>query len=196
MKISKKLNVFNQPLIWVIKNSVLIFVLVFLFFMLSNSFPQSSYESVASKWSKYGRVIPPKDYEINQIRPIDYDFLAPKESADGNDFYWLQITGDLLTLTNRNFVPIKGVFNLNLEADPCGNSRKIIFGTQNGPQEFLVGKGASTPVQIDFEIKSNSSIFLAINTDDTRLCKINEGLKRNFMVKITNMTVDDIEINS
>jgi hypothetical protein len=87
LKISKKLNVFTQPLIWVIKNFVLIFVLVFLFFMLSNSFPQSSYESVASKWSKYGRVIPPKDYEINQIRPIDYDFLAPKESAGGNDFY-------------------------------------------------------------------------------------------------------------
>jgi hypothetical protein len=195
LKISQKSDVLKKSTIWIIKNSVLIFIFVFLFFMLNNSFPQGSYESVSSKWSKYGKVVPPKDYELSQIRPIDYDFLAPKESVDGNDFYWLQITGDLLTLTNRNFGPIRGAINLNLDPDPCGNSRKIIFGTQNGPLEFTVNKGASTPVRIDFEIKSNSSIFLAINTDDKRLCKINEGLKRNFMVKITNVTVDDIEIN-
>lgn len=161
-------------------------VLVFLF---KNSFPENPYESVASKWSRYGKVIPPKDYNSNEIRPIDFDFLSPKETANNIDFYWLEITGDLLTLTNRNFVPIKGKVLLKLGADPCGNAREVIFGSQQGPKVFTTSKQEEIPVEINFTIKSNASVFLAINTNDSRICKIEEGLKRSFMAKISDVSV-------
>jgi len=174
--------------------SLITFLIIVLIFLFKNSFPDNSYESVASKWSRYGKVIPPKDYNSNEIRPVDLDFLSPKETANNIDFYWLQITGDLLTLTNRNFVPVEGKVLLDLGADPCGNSREIIFGSQQGPKVFTTSKQGDIPVEINFEIKSNSSVFLAINTDDSRICKIEEGLKRSFMAKISNISVIETNI--
>jgi hypothetical protein len=170
-----------------------LFLIIILVFLFKNSFPENSYESVASKWSRYGKVIPPMDYNPNKIRPVDFDFLSPKESAEKIDFYWLEITGDLLTLTNRNFAPVKGKIIFDLEADPCGNSREVIFGSQQGPKKFTTSKNEVTPVEIEFSIKSNSAVFLAINTSNSKICKINEGLNRSFLAKISNVSIVETE---
>ena len=83
------------------------FTFVLLFFTIFNSMPKTPYESVVSKWFKYGKVVPPLDYSASYIREVDVDFIAPKESSKNGDFYWIQSTGDLITLTNRNFSKIK-----------------------------------------------------------------------------------------
>jgi hypothetical protein len=175
-----------------ILNYVLIAFVSFLaVFAVFNSFPTKPYISIANKWF-LGREVPaPIDYKLNELRKIDIDLLAPKEINENGEFYWLQLSGDLLTLTNRNFKAVTGVLTFDLRYDPCKISREVMVGTQ---KETLIvtTKAEPTSVLVDFTIESNSSIFLSIVSTPKEICRIQEELNRNFMAQLTNIGVQDL----
>ena len=166
--------------------------MILIFFAISNSMPKTPYESVISKWFKYGKVVPPLDFTNSTVREIEIDFIAPKESSENGDFYWLQSSGDLITLTNRNFTKISGILSLNLETDPCRTPRQIIIGNQGGGVEYATKQNKPSLVKINFEIESNSSIFLSIVGLPNTICTIPGSDKRQFMAKVTNVKITNI----
>jgi hypothetical protein len=170
---------------------ILLFLILISIFAIFNSFTNQQYVSVANKWYEGGKVPVPIDYRINDLRKVDIDLIAPKESNEDGDFFWLQTSGDLITITNRNFVKVKGGILFELEIDPCNISRDILIGTQEKTLLVKTQKNPS-PVEFSFNIESNSSIFLSINSLPNDMCQINEELNRKFMAKITNLKVSNL----
>ena len=177
-------------------NGLVVFTLFLLFiFTIINSFPLESYVPVQKKWFIYGKVLPPDDYVQKVLRDIDVDLLAPKETAKDGDFYWLQTSGDLITLTNRNFRPVKGTLSFNLDVDPCGTKRDVFIGTQDGSLAVETSKSKQTKVNFEFKIDSNSSEFFSIVGSPIKPCKINEEMNRSFMTKLTEIKVINLQAN-
>jgi len=181
-----------------LNNLVGMFILLFLVIVtllgIFNSFPMSGYVSVANKWFEGGKVPVPLDYKNSELRFIDVDFISPKESSEDGNFFWLQTSGDLITLTNRNFLDVKGTLSFDLGLDPCKISRDILIGTQE--ETLLIKtKKVPSPVEFDFNIESNSSIFLSINSSPNTLCQINEGLNRKFMARLSNLKVSNLSVD-
>ena len=170
---------------------ILLFLILISIFAVLNSFSNQQYVSVANKWYEGGKVPVPIDYRIDDLRKVDIDLIAPKESNEDGDFFWLQTSGDLITITNRNFVKVKGEISFDLEMDPCGISRDVLIGTQEKTLLVKTQKNPS-PVEFSFNIESNSSIFLSINSLPNDICQINEELNRKFMAKITNLKVNNL----
>ena len=183
----------KQRLSMILSSLIVLILSLFIVFTILNSFPLKSYIPVHEKWYLYGKVVPPKDYNDKILREIDIDLLAPKETSQDGDFYWLQTSGDLITLSNRNFQGIEGVLSFYLDADPCGTERTIFIGTQNGSLEKETNKIKNNFVEIEFKIESNSSIFLSIVGSPIKPCKINEDIDRNFLAKISELRVRNLE---
>jgi hypothetical protein len=174
---------------------VVLTLILFVIFTIANSFPLDSYVPVHKKWSIYGKVLPPDDYDQKVLREIDVDLLAPKETAKDGDFYWLQTSGDLITLTNRNFRPVKGNLSFNLDTDPCGTKRDVFIGTQDGSIAVQTIKSQQTKVNFEFSLNSNSSEFFSIVGSPIKPCRINEDMNRSFMTKLTDIKVFNLEAN-
>jgi hypothetical protein len=178
-----------------LSNLIGIFIILLLVIVsllgITNNFPTQSYVSVANKWFEGGQVPVPLDYKYDDLRKIDIDLISPKETSEAGDFFWLQTSGDLITLTNRNFLDVKGVLSFDLDLDPCRISREVLIGTQ---KETLLVKTQEDPSSVEFEfnIESNSSIFLSINSSPNTLCQINEGLDRKFMARLSNIKVSNL----
>jgi hypothetical protein len=180
----------------ILVRSLIIFTVFLLFiFTIFNSFSKDYYIPVHKKWFIYGKVIPPVDYNKNDLRVIDIDLLAPKETANDGDFYWLQTSGDLITLTNRNFIPVKGILAFNLDVDPCGTERSIFVGTKQGSIQVQTLKSKQAKFEFEFMINSNSSEFLSIVGSPVSPCKINEEMARSFLAKLTDIEVVNLEVN-
>jgi hypothetical protein len=179
----------------IINGLVVFTLLLFVIFTVVNSFPLDSYIPVHKKWFIYGKVLPPDDYDQKVLRDIDFDLLAPKETAKDGDFYWLETSGDLITLTNRNFRPVKGTLSFVLDADPCGTKRDVFIGTQDGSIAVQTIKSKQTKVNFEFKINSNSSEFFSIIGSPIKPCKINEDMNRSFMTKLTDIKVINLEAN-
>ncbi len=180
----------------IIVRSLIIFTVFLLaLFTFFNSFSEDSYLPVHKKWFIYGKVIPPTDYNKNVLRVIDIDLLAPKETAKDGDFYWLQTSGDLITLTNRNFIPVTGILKFNLDIDPCGTERSIFIGTKQGSIQLQTLKSKKAQFEFQFKIDSNSSEFLSIVSSPDRPCKIDEEMDRSFMAKLTDIEVVNLDVN-
>jgi hypothetical protein len=188
MYMSKKLTFFIDLIV--------IFVLFMLIvFTALNSFPPESYVPVHKKWFLYGKVVPPKDYNANILRKVDLDLLAPKENSEKGDFYWLQTSGDLITLTNRNFKSVTGTWSFNLETDPCGIERSILIGTKEGSIQVQTVKSKQTKVDFEVKLNSNSSAFLSIVGSPVKPCRINEGIDRSFLAKISKLEFNNVRTN-
>jgi hypothetical protein len=179
----------------VINGLIAFTLLLFVIFTIANSFPLESYVPVHKKWSIYRKVLPPDDYDQKVLRDIDIDLLAPIETAKDGDFYWLQTSGDLITLTNRNFRPVKGTLSFNLDIDPCGTKRDVFIGTQDGSLAVETAKSKQTKVNFEFKIDSNSSEFFSIVGSPIKPCKINEEMNRSFMTKLTEIKVINLQAN-
>lgn len=185
---SKKITIFI--------NLLVVFVLfILVIFTALNSFPPESYVPVHKKWFMYGKVVPPKDYNANILRKVELDLLAPKENSERGDFYWIQTSGDLITLTNRNFKSVKGTLSFNLETDPCGIERSILIGTKEGSIQVQTVKSKQTKVNFEVKLNSNSSDFLSIVGSPDKPCRINEEIDRSFLAKITNLEFNNESIN-
>jgi hypothetical protein len=185
-----------KPKITVVVNSfITLTVFLFVIFTIFNSFPIDSYVPVHKKWFMYGKVIPPDDYNERVIRDIEIDLLAPKENTKSGDFFWLQTSGDLITLTNRNFRAVKGNLSFNLGVDPCGTERSLFIGTQDNAIEVKTIKSEQIRVDFDFEMKSNSSDFFSVVGTPIKPCKIKEEINRNFMAKLTDIQINNLKFN-
>jgi hypothetical protein len=68
-------KVFSQ----VIHFAILFSLLFFIALLLTNSFSSGPSPTVAEKWFKYGKVVPPLDYNADFFRPIDIDLYSTKE---------------------------------------------------------------------------------------------------------------------
>ncbi len=172
-------------------NIIVLFLILILIFAIFNSFSKLQYVSVANKWYEGGKVPVPIDYRVNDLRKVDIDLIAPKESNKDGDFFWLQTSGDLITITNRNFVKVNGDVSFDLELDPCDISREILIATQEKTLLVKTQKNPN-PVEFSFSIESNSSIFLSINSLPNNICQIDEELNRKFMAKVTNLKVSNL----
>jgi hypothetical protein len=180
----------------IIVRSLIIFTgFLLVLFTLFNSFSEDSYIPVHKKWFIYGKVIPPADYNKNVLRGIDIDLLAPKETAKDGDFYWLQTSGDLITLTNRNFIPVTGILTFKLDVDPCGTERSIFIGTKQGSIQVQTFKSKQAKFEFEFKIGSNLSEFLSIVGSPDSPCKINEEMDRSFLAKVTEIEIVNLEVN-
>jgi len=175
----------------ILSYALIVFISNLAIFAVFNSFPTKPYISIANKWFLGGEVPVPIDYTLNELREIDIDLIAPKEKGENGEFYWLQLSGDLLTLTNRNFQNVAGVLTFDLKFDPCKVSREVLIGTQ-GETLKVDTKAEPTTEEIDFAIASNSSLFLSISSVPKEICRSQEGLNRNFMAQLTNISVRDL----
>ena len=177
-------------------NLLVVFVLfILVIFTALNSFPPESYVPVHKKWFMYGKVVPPKDYNANILRKVELDLLAPKENSEKGDFYWIQTSGDLITLTNRNFKSVKGTLSFNLETDPCGIERSILIGTKEGSIQVQTVKSKQTKVNFEVKLNSNSSDFLSIVGSPVKPCRINEEIDRSFLAKIIRYYFERIKVS-
>ena len=177
------------------RNVIILTIFLLMLFTIFNSFSDESYIPVHKKWFIYGKVMPPVDYSKNVLRDIDIDLLAPKEKAKDGDFYWLQTSGDLVTLTNRNFIPVTGILTFNLDVDPCGTERSIFIGTKQGSIQVQTLKSKQAKFEFKFEINSNSSEFLSIVGMPASPCKINEELDRSFLAKVSDIEIKNLKVN-
>ena len=175
-------RVFSQLIHFAILFSLLFFITL----LLTNSFSNGPTPTVAEKWFKYGKVVPPLDYKDDYFRPIDIDLYATKEIEGNKEFYWIESVGDTITLTNRNWKDVSGKLIFEIEADPCRTDRKIIIGTQNGPT--IINSTLENAVyEIPVTISLNSSLFLSIVAENGTECKLLKTETRNFSFKLLNL---------
>jgi hypothetical protein len=170
----------------IIHFAILFSLLFFIALLLNNSFSNGPTPTVAEKWFKYGKVVPPLDYKADYFRPIDIDLYATKEIEGNKEFYWIESVGDTITLTNRNWKDVSGKLRFEIETDPCRIDRKIIIGTQNGPT--IINSTMDREVyEIPISISLNSSLFLSIVAENGNQCKSIENDTRNFSFKLVNL---------
>ena len=175
-------KVFSQ----VIHFAILFSLLFFIALLLTNSFSNGPSPTVAEKWFKYGKVVPPLDYKSDNFRPIDIDLYATKEVEGNKEFYWIESVGDTITLTNRNWKDVSGKLRFKIETDPCRTDRKIIIGTQNGPT-IINSTKENAVYEIPVTISLNSSLFLSIVAQNGTECKLLKTETRNFSFKLVNL---------
>ena len=175
-------KVFSQLIHFAILFSLLFFITL----LLTNSFSNGPTPTVAEKWFKYGKVVPPLDYKDDYFRPIDIDLYATKEIEGNKEFYWIESVGDTITLTNRNWKDVSGKLIFEIKTDPCRTDRKIIIGTQNGPT--IINSTLENAVyEIPVTISLNSSLFLSIVAENGTECKLLKTETRNFSFKLLNL---------
>jgi len=175
-------KVFSQLIHFAILFSLLFFIAL----LLTNSFSNGPTPTVAEKWFKYGKVVPPLDYKDDYFRPIDIDLYATKEIEGNQEFYWIESIGDTITLTNRNWKDVSGKLTFEIKTDPCRTDRKIIIGTQNGPT--IINSTIQNAVyEIPVTISLNSSLFLSIVAQNGTECKLLKSDTRNFSFKLLNL---------
>ena len=170
----------------IIHFTILFSLLIFIALLLTNSFSNGPTPTVAEKWFKYGKVVPPLDYKADYFRPIDIDLYATKEFDGNKEFYWIESVGDTITLTNRNWKDISGKLRFEIETDPCRIDRKIIIGTQSGPT--IINSTTDKKVyEIPVNLSFNSSLFLSIVAENGNQCNSIENDARNFSFKLVNL---------
>lgn len=175
-------KVFSQLIHFAILFSLLFFITL----LLTNSFSNGPTPTVAEKWFKYGKVVPPLDYKDDYFRPIDIDLYATKEIEGNKESYWIESVGDTITLTNRNWKDVSGKLIFEIKTDPCRTDRKIIIGTQNGPT--IINSTLENAVyEIPVTISLNSSLFLSIVAENGTECKLLKPETRNFSFKLLNL---------
>jgi hypothetical protein len=147
---------------------------------------------VANRWFENYSISPPIDFQDKELREAKIDFLAPKEfdNKTNLDFYWITNTGDLLTITNPNFIGIDITLSFDLKTDPCNQRRNIIITSQKEPIFVGLNPNEQINVSIPLKIEANKSIFLTISPNDKLLCSLNNLDKRLFLVQVINPLIN------
>ena len=170
----------------------LILLLILILFTLINSYPVNSYKTVANRWFENYSISPPLDIEDKKIREVKIDFIAPKEfdTKINSDFYWITNSGDLLTITNPNFVDLEITLNFDLKTDPCNQERSVVITTEREPIFVSLEPQQQLNIKIPLKIRANKSIFLTISPNDKLLCRLNSSDNRLFLAQIINPIIN------
>ena len=133
--------------------------------------------------------------ELNngQANDLVYDFLAKKELDAEIDFYWIESTGDLLTITNLKSEAIKGKITFYVEKDPCAGDRLITIGIPDKPLNlYLTEEKKQEKVEISISLNAFESSFHSIGSSTEGICKFSNGDKRIVIAKIKNVKIEII----
>lgn len=133
--------------------------------------------------------------ELNypDAKNLVYDFLAKKELNKEIEFYWMESTGDLLTLTNLKSEAIKGRITFDVEKDPCNGDRLITIGNSDKPLNlYLTEEKKQEKVELLISLNALESSFHSIGSPTERICKFSNGDKRIVIAKIKNVKIEII----
>lgn len=129
----------------------------------------------------------------NEVDYLVYDFLANKELDEEIEFYWIESTGDLLTVTNLKSEAIKGKITFDVEKDPCFGERIITVGNSEKPLNInLTEVKEQEKVEIYISLGAFESSFHAIASPTERICKFSNGDERIVVAKIKNVKIEII----
>jgi|694.fasta_scaffold75144_3 hypothetical protein len=126
----------------------------------------------------------------DNLTQVAYDFFSLPEYENNNEFYWLQSTGDTLTITNLESERVNGSLTFILSSDPCNTKRTILIGDISSVKKIDIGGNEpETEVKINFELEGFNSSFHSINTSSSDVCKLKNGDTRNLVAKIKNVNI-------
>ena len=120
-----------------------------------------------------------------------YDFLALKELDNEIEFYWIESTGDLLTVTNLKSEAIKGKITFDVEKDPCAGDRIITIGNSDKPLNLsLTEAKKQEKAELFVSLNAFESSFHSVGSPTERICKFSNGDKRIVIAKIKNVKIE------
>lgn len=126
-----------------------------------------------------------------EANSLVYDFLAKKELDNEIEFYWIESTGDLLTVTNLKSEAIKGKITFDVEKDPCAGDRIITIGNSDKPLNLsLTEVKKQERVELFISLNAFESSFHSVGSPTERICKFSNGDKRIVIAKIKNVKIE------
>ena len=126
-----------------------------------------------------------------EANSLVYDFLAKKELDNEIEFYWIESTGDLLTVTNLKSEAIKGKITFDVEKDPCAGDRIITIGNSDKPLNLsLTEVKKQERVELFISLNAFESSFHSIGSPTERICNFSNGDKRIVIAKIKNVKIE------
>jgi hypothetical protein len=126
-----------------------------------------------------------------EANSLVYDFLAKKELDNEIEFYWIESTGDLLTVTNLKSEAIKGKITFDVEKDPCAGVRIITIGNSDKPLNLsLTEVKKQERVELFISLNAFESSFHSVGSPTERICKFSNGDKRIVIAKIKNVKIE------
>ena len=126
-----------------------------------------------------------------EANSLVYDFLAKKELDNEMEFYWIESTGDLLTVTNLKSEAIKGKITFDVEKDPCAGDRIITIGNSDKPLNLsLTEVKKQERVELFISLNAFESSFHSVGSPTERICKFSNGDKRIVIAKIKNVKIE------
>ena len=126
-----------------------------------------------------------------EANSLVYDFLAKKELDNEIEFYWIESTGDLLTVTNLKSEAIKGKITFDVEKDPCAGDRIITIGNSDKPLNLsLTELKKQERVELFISLNAFESSFHSVGSPTERICKFSNGDKRIVIAKIKNVKIE------
>ena len=126
-----------------------------------------------------------------EANSLVYDFLAKKELDNEIEFYWIESTGDLLTVTNLKSEAIKGKITFDVEKDPCAGDRVITIGNSDKPLNLsLTEVKKQERVELFISLNAFESSFHSVGSPTERICKFSNGDKRIVIAKIKNVKIE------
>ena len=128
---------------------------------------------------------------ITEANSLVYDFLAKKELDNEIEFYWIESTGDLLTVTNLKSEAIKGKITFDVEKDPCAGDRIITIGNSDKPLNLsLTEAKKQEKAELFVSLNAFESSFHSVGSPTERICKFSNGDKRIVIAKIKNVKIE------
>jgi hypothetical protein len=126
-----------------------------------------------------------------EANSLVYDFLAKKELDNEIEFYWIESTGDLLTVTNLKSEAIKGKITFDVEKDPCTGDRIITIGNSDKPLNlYLTEVKKQERVELFISLNAFGSSLHSVASPTERICKFSNGDKRIVIAKIKNVKIE------
>ena len=126
-----------------------------------------------------------------EANSLVYDFLAKKELDNEIEFYWIESTGDLLTVTNLKSEAKKGKITFDVEKDPCAGDRIITIGNSDKPLNLsLTEVKKQERVELFISLNAFESSFHSIGSPTERICNFSNGDKRIVIAKIKNVKIE------
>ena len=126
-----------------------------------------------------------------EANSLVYDFLAKKELDNEIEFYWIESTGDLLTVTNLKSEAIKGKITFDVEKDPCAGDRIITIGNSDKPLNLsLTEAKKQEKAELFVSLNAFESSFHSVGSSTEGICKFSNGDKRIVIAKIKNVKIE------
>ena len=176
---------------YIVSAMVIISVITFIIAVTSN-FRGIGFISIKNRYA-LNLLTNVQEINSNEANNLVYDFLAKKELDEEIEFYWIESTGDLLTVTNLKSEAIKGKITFDVEKDPCAGDRIITIGNSEKPVNMnLTEVKKQEKVELSISLGAFESSFHSVGSPTERICKFSNGDERIVIAKIKNVKIESI----